>query len=106
MRGLRRRFDEIVRRAAEAGYGGAAGLFGMTPAEIELELAAFAARQRLEWERLDAAAWLAARYAAIGWHAPKRFPRQPEGVVRRAETMSDAAMKNVFLAMAERRGVG
>lgn len=41
---LRRRFEAIARRAAEAGYSDAAALFRMTPEEIELNLAAFAAR--------------------------------------------------------------
>lgn len=72
----------------------------MTPAEAELALCAFAARERRRWEQIDAAAWLTARYAAIGWHAPRRFPKRPEAVRRKA--MSDAAMKAAFEAMARR----
>ena len=92
----------MVREAAEAGFPGAPGFYGMTPEEIGLEMSAFAAREQRKWERLDAAAWLAARYAVIGLHAPKRFPRRPEGVKRKEKAMSDAAMKGVFQAMAER----
>ena len=89
--------------AAEAGFSGAADLYAMTPREAELALCAFAARERRRWERIDAAAWLAARYAVIGWHAPRRFPKRPEGVRRREEAMSDAAMKAVFEAISARK---
>ena len=46
----------MARKAAEAGFDGAAELFGMTPVEAELALTAFAARQRQALERLDEAA--------------------------------------------------
>lgn len=101
--GLRRRFERIVERAAEAGFPNAARLCGLTPAEIELEMRAFSAREQRRWERLDAAAWLAARYATIGWHAPKRFPKRPEGVKRKPKAMKDAAMKDVFVQLAAKR---
>lgn len=101
--GLWRRFDRIVERAAEAGFPDASRLYRLTPAEIELELRAYSAREQRCWERLDAAAWLAARYAAIGWHTPKRFPKRPEGVRRKPEAMTDAAMKDVFVALAAKR---
>lgn len=77
-------------------------LFRLTPAEIEWELTAFAARRRLQMERLDDLAWLTGRYAAIGVNAPKRYPHKPDGVVRRPAEMDDEAMKQVFLRMAER----
>lgn len=98
--GLRRAFEKCMERAAEAGFEDAARLGECTPAEIELKLRAFAARERRRWERLDAAAWLAARYAAVGWHAPSRFPRRPDGVRRGA--MTDEEMKQVFTALAQR----
>ena len=75
----------------------------MTPIEAELELTAFAARQRQALERMDEVAWLAGRYAAIGWHAPKRYPRRPEGVKRRRARMSDAEMKDALLGFVRRR---
>ena len=93
----------MARRAAGAGFDGAAGLFDMTPVEAELALTAFAARQRQALERLDEAAWLAGWYAAIGWHAPKRYPRRPEGVKRRRAEMSDAEMKDALLGFVRRR---
>ena len=101
-KGLRARFLKIVECAADAGISGAAGLLDRTPAEIELELRAAAARQMREMEQLDALAWLTGRYAAIGWHAPRKYPKRPEGVRRTAPAMSDQAMKDVFLGMARR----
>lgn len=72
--------------------------------EAEWELAAFAARQRAAMERLDDLAWLTGRYAAIGVNAPKRFPRRPDGVKRRAEPMTGEAMKRAFLTIAANAG--
>ena len=97
---LRREFEEAARRAAEAGFPGAGRLFGMTPAEMEWELLAFAARKRLEMERLDDLAWLVGRYAAIGVNAPKKYPRKPDGVKRAARKMDAGEMKDVFVKMA------
>ena len=97
---LRREFEEVVRRAAEAGFPGAGRLFSMTPAEVEWELTAFAARKRAEMERLDDLAWLAGRYAAIGVNAPKKYPRRPDGVKRTVREMDAAQMLGVFRRMA------
>ena len=102
--GLRRGFSQTLGRLAEAGFEGAWRLFDLTPLEAEWEIAAFAARRRLEMERLDDLAWLVGRYAAIGVNAPKKYPRRPDGVARKAERMDDAAMKRVFLDLAGRRG--
>ena len=88
-----------MRRAAEAGFPGAGRLFSLTPEEIEWELTAFAARQRVEMERLDDLAWLTGRYAAIGVNAPRKYPRRPDGVRRRTKTMTADEMKRVFMAM-------
>lgn len=98
--GLRRRFEKIVRRAAEAGFAGAARLWELSPVEAELELSAFAARKRRRAEELDEAAWATARYVAVGLLAPKKFPRRPE--LSRPMEMSGAEMKAVFAGMAER----
>lgn len=98
---LRERFTAIVRRAAEAGYPDAGRLFSMTPAEIEWALTAFTAAERAKMERLDAAAWLAGRYCAIGWHAPRKYPKRPDGVRRPQPAMSDAEMQAVFMKLAK-----
>ena len=100
--GLRRRFERIVQRAAEAGFPGAARLWALSPAAAELELTAFAAQRARRAEELDAAAWAAARYAAIGLLAPKRFPRRPE--LSRPVEMSGAEMKAVFEGLSRREG--
>ena len=73
-------------------------------AEAELELSAFAARRARRAEEMDAAAWAAARYAAVGLLAPKRFPRRPE--LSRPAEMDGAAMKAGFAGMAERGDAG
>ena len=87
--------------AARAGYPGAGRLGALTPAEIEWEMTAFAARRRLEMERIDDLAWLTGRYAAIGVNAPRKYPRRPDGVRRRMDEMPPEAMKAVFVNMAE-----
>lgn len=90
-------------RAAEAGFPGAGRLFSLTPAEIEWELTAFAARQRREAERLDDLAWLTGRYAAIGVNAPGKYPRRPDGVRRQPKEMPPEEMKRVFLGLSGRQ---
>lgn len=92
-----------MKKAAEAGFERAGRLFGLTPLEVEWELLAFAQRRRLEMERLDDLAWLVGRYTAIGVNAPRRYPRRPDGVRRRAAAMTDADMKRVFLGLAGRK---
>lgn len=99
--GIRERFGAVVQRAAEAGFPNPSRLFTMTPREIEWTLTAFAAQQRMEMERLDAAAWLIGRYCAVGWHAPRRYPKKPDGVRRARPTMSDAEIRAVFEKMAK-----
>ena len=100
---LRHAFEQIARRAAEAGFPNAGALFSMTPIEIEWELTAFAARNRLEMERLDDLAWLIGRYAAIGVNAPKKYPRKPDGVKRTVHPMEPEEMKRALLSMAKRQ---
>lgn len=101
---LRRSFLDTVRRLTEAGFEGAWRLFDLTPMEVEWEISAFAARRRMELERMDELAWLVGRYAAIGVNAPRRYPKRPDGVVRQAAPMDDEAMKQVFLRLAQRVG--
>ena len=76
----------------------------MTPAEIEWELTAFAARERRAMERLDDLAWLTGRYVSIGVNAPRRYPRRPEAVARAPAEMDGAEMKRVFQNLMARSG--
>lgn len=94
----------MVRRAAEAGIGGAWKLMERTPRELEMELRAHAARRQATMEEMDLQAWLAGRYAMLAMHAPKRYPRRPDAVRRRPARMSDGEMKQVFAALAAGRG--
>ncbi len=99
---LRGRFQTMIARAADAGFEQPERLWRLTPAEIELELRAFAARERRRIERMDEGAWLAGRYAAIAWHAPRRYPSRPDGVLHPRAPMTDAEMKRVALGLARR----
>lgn len=98
---MRRAFSQALDQLASAGFEGGWRLAGLTPLEIEREISAFAARRRMELERLDDLAWLAGRYVSIGVNAPKRYPRKPDGVVRRPVEMDDAEMKRVFLRLSQ-----
>lgn len=100
---LRERAEELVRAAADAGMDGAWKLLCLTPREIETAFRAAAARRRLELELADAAAWLAGRYVLAAVHAPRRYPRRPDGAVRRPREMDADEMKRVFAAMAAQR---
>lgn len=93
---------ELAERAADAGIGGAWTLLARTPREIELELRAHAARRRQAAEDADLSAWLTGRYALLGVHAPKRYPRRPDAVARRPRRMTDVEMKRAFAAIAAR----
>ena len=77
---MRQQADEIVRMAAEAGVKQAWRLLECTPAEIETELSAIAARRRLQAQNADFIAFLAGRYALTALHAPRRYPRFPNAV--------------------------
>lgn len=94
---------EMMYDAAQAGFSGAQRLGALSPREIELELAALAERRRQEAELADFQAWLTGRYVLFSLHAPRRYPRRPEGVCRRPRRMTDDEMKAVFAAMAAER---
>ena len=92
----------IIDRAAAAGVAGAYRFWAMTPREIEWELSAFAAARRREEERIDLLAFLIGRYGLFAVHAPRRYPKRPDGLKAQARPMSDGEMKRVFLALAGR----
>lgn len=98
--------DELLAGAADAGFADVQRLMKCTPREIELMFRARAARRQAELEQMDLLGWLVGRYALIGFHAPKRYPRKPDAVKRRPGPMSDEGMKQVFAAMAARKEEG
>ena len=103
---IRESAAELLEGAAELGIAGAAELLRRTPKEIEMELRAAERRRQAQAEDMDLLAWLAGRYFMLAMHAPKRYPRRPDGIRRRPEKMSDAQMKQVFAAMAAGREEG
>lgn len=64
-----------------------------TPRELELELKAFAAREKKE--RLET--WLLGRYIAIAVHDPAHYPLPPADLS--PADMTDEEMKQRLLAM-------
>lgn len=102
-RSLRETARDLQERAARAGMEHPARLAELSPREIELEFRALAARRQREAELADLQAWLIGRYVLLALYAPRRFPRRPDAIVRKSETMADADMKRVFSAMAARR---
>lgn len=93
----------MIESAAQLGISRPWELTRCTPRELQWELRAQAARRQAELEQLDLLGWLAGRYAMIGVHAPRRFPRKPNCVRRQTAPMTDAQMKRAFAAMAAMR---
>lgn len=100
---MRQSARELVRRAAEAGMENPRRLLECTPAEIEDEMRALQARREEQLERLDLLAWLVGRYVMTVVHAPRRYPRRPDGVRKSPSNMTDMQMKQVFAVLAARR---
>ena len=69
-----------------------------------MEFEALLCRRRLAAEQADLHAWLAGRYVLMAMHAPRRFPRLPDGIHHPAEEMTPAQMKQVFAHIAAKRG--
>lgn len=95
----------MIAKAAEAGVGCERDLWRMSAAELERAIAAHRARQKRELERIDLICWLAGSYAAVGMHAPKRYPRRPNGL-RGGRNMTDEEMKRAAIAFAARHTGG
>ena len=93
----------LVERAADAGMHRAGDLLYRTPREIELEFRALAARRQRRMQEMDAGAWLAGRYVLFALHAPRRYPRRPDGVHAPRRAMNDEQIKGVFMQLAEKR---
>jgi len=103
MGALEQDVQALVNRAVEAGLPRAWQLAELTPRQIELELRAYAARRQRESEQLDLLAWLVGRYVMTALHAPRRYPRRPDGILRPLRPMQDAEIKRVFLNLADQR---
>ena len=100
---LARAARSLMERAADAGMQGCARLICLTPREIDLELRALAAQRRQQAEALDLAAWLTGRYVLAALHAPRRYPRRPDGLAHPARAMSDEQIKGIFINLAKQR---
>lgn len=100
---LRESAAALVKRAAELGIEGAYDLLNLTPRELQAEFACAAARRRREAEMADLQAWLTGRYVLAALHAPRRYPRRPNGLNFPAQAMTDEQMKRVFVSMAAER---
>lgn len=99
---LGRRVQALIRQAAEAGVSHAWELTGLTPAQLDLEMKALDARRKRELELADLQAWLTGRYVLCALHAPRRYPRRPDGVLLPRAPMSDGQMKGVLMRLAEK----
>jgi len=100
---LARSARSLVERAADAGMHRAGDLLHLTPREIELELRALAARRQQRMQDADLQAWLTGRYVMAALHAPRRYPRRPDGVIMPRRAMDDEQIKRAFVQLAEKR---
>lgn len=98
----RREYERLFERLAALGMEGVGRFFSWTPREIEWEIRAFAAKKIAVTDALSALAWLMGGYVTLGVHAPGRYPKTMPGRVTHG-TMTDEAMKQVFLSLAGRR---
>lgn len=100
---LRAAARSLVDEAVQAGMEDAYLLTEMTPREIGQRFSAIAAQRQREAERMDMLAWLVGRYVLTAVHAPRRYPRRPDAVLKKSRAMSDSEMKRVFFALSEKR---
>ena len=98
-----RSVQDLVHAAADAGVDRPWELLNLSPREIELQLQAHHARLQRSLEQADLQAWLTGRYVLAALHAPRRYPRRPDGVFKRRSSMNDEEMKRVFRAFAQQR---
>ena len=81
-------------------------ILNLSPQEIELQFRAIAAKRRAEMEKIDVLAYLAGRYCLIAFHAPRRYPRRPDGVYHPPEKMTDQQIKQFFADISARKEAG
>ena len=102
MGALGRRIRALIENAAAAGVSRAWEWESLTPAQLDLELKALDARRKRELEQIDLLAWLTGRYVLCALHAPRRYPRRPDGLILPRAPMSDMQMKGVLMRLAEK----
>lgn len=79
-------------------------LLALTPREIELEFEALLSRRQARLKEADLTAWLAGRYVLTAMHAPRKFPRSPDGIREAPPKMTAEQMKEAVKSIAARRG--
>ena len=87
---------EMVETAAQAGMERPWDILALSPAEIELQFRALAAKRQAQLESIDLLAYLAGRYVLMAFHAPKRYPRRPDGISHPPRKMTDKQIKQFF----------
>lgn len=93
----------LVEAAADAGVEGAWKLEGLTPRQIELEIRARSVRMQQRQQEIDLLAYLVGRYVLLAMHAPRRYPRRPDGIMKERRAMNDDEIKRVFVSLAQQR---
>lgn len=94
---------ELVENAAAAGMDRPWELLHLSPNEIRLQMQAHCARAESHRQDMDLLAWLVGRYVLAAFHAPRRYPRRPDGFLQPRRAMNDEEMKRVFCALAQQR---
>lgn len=100
---LARSAMELVENAAAAGMDKPWELLNLSPREIQLQLRAHCARMEMLRQNTGLLAWLTGRYVLAAFHAPRRYPRRPDGFTQVRRAMNDEEMKRVFCALAQQR---
>lgn len=100
---LKDEVEAVLESAASAGFPNPDGLWRMTLSEMQRALEAHAESRRIQAEQEDRVAWMTGYYAAIAWHAPRRYPRQPRLVRRGWKPMTEEQMRHALMAFAAER---
>lgn len=75
----------------------------LSPREIEWRFRALAQRRRMQGENIDLLAFLVGRYVALGFHAPKKYPRKPNSLAYPPKEMTANQMKHFFAELSAGR---
>lgn len=94
---------ELIEAAVECGMEDPWAILMLSPREIEWRFRALAQRRRMQDEKIDLMAFLIGRYASIGFHAPKKYPRKPDALAYPPKEMTANQMKRFFAALSAGR---